>query len=64
MALPDVLEPVRGRYADELAATAPIHDAAIRAAFATVPREHFLGPPPSPDRRSFHLHEPSQTADV
>lgn len=46
MALPDVLEPVRGRYADELAATAPIHDAAIRAAFATVPREHFLGPPP------------------
>lgn len=46
MAPPDVLEPVRHRYADKLAATAPIRDPAVRAAFATVTCERFLGPAP------------------
>ncbi len=46
MAKPDALDLARRRYADELATTAPIRDPAVRQAFATVPRERFLGPGP------------------
>jgi protein-L-isoaspartate(D-aspartate) O-methyltransferase len=36
----------RQSYAEELRCTAPIRGAAVVRAFATVPREHFLGPGP------------------
>ena len=36
----------RRAYAEELRFTAPVRSAAIVEAFATVPREHFLGPGP------------------
>ncbi len=45
MAPPNGLEPVHCRYGDELAA-APVRDPAMGEAFAAVPRERFLRPPP------------------
>jgi protein-L-isoaspartate(D-aspartate) O-methyltransferase len=43
---PDRLAAARQHYAEELRFTAPIRSAAVVKAFATVPREHFLGPGP------------------
>jgi len=43
---PDPLATARQGYAEELRFTAPIRSAAVVKAFATVPREHFLGPGP------------------
>ena len=43
---PDPLPTARQAYAQELRFTAPIHSAAVVKAFATVRREHFLGPGP------------------
>ncbi|WGF87199.1 protein-L-isoaspartate O-methyltransferase family protein [Marinivivus vitaminiproducens] len=40
------LEAVRRGYAREVMATAEVEDRRIEAAFACVPRERFLGPPP------------------
>lgn len=40
------LEAVRQVYAEEIRAVANVHSAALVRAFATVPREHFLGPGP------------------
>jgi protein-L-isoaspartate(D-aspartate) O-methyltransferase len=37
---------VRRAYARQILSVAGIEDPALEAAFATVPREHFLGPPP------------------
>ncbi|MBV8132072.1 MAG: GNAT family N-acetyltransferase [Alphaproteobacteria bacterium] len=42
----DPVAAARQGYAEELRFTAPIRDAAVVRAFATVPREHFLGPGP------------------
>jgi len=41
---PDPVAMARQGYAEELRFTAPIRSAAVVGAFATVPREHFLGP--------------------
>ena len=43
---PDPIAVARRGYAEELRFTAPIRNAAVVKAFATVPREHFLGPGP------------------
>jgi len=43
---PDWLAAARQGYAEELRFTAPIRSAAVVKAFATVPRENFLGPGP------------------
>jgi protein-L-isoaspartate(D-aspartate) O-methyltransferase len=43
---PDPIAAARQAYAEELRFTAPIRNAAVVKAFATVPREHFLGPGP------------------
>jgi protein-L-isoaspartate(D-aspartate) O-methyltransferase len=43
---PDPIAAARQGYAEELRFTAPIRDAAVVKAFATVPREHFFGPGP------------------
>ena len=43
---PDSIAAARQGYAEELRFTAPIHNAAVVQAFATVPREHFFGPGP------------------
>jgi protein-L-isoaspartate(D-aspartate) O-methyltransferase len=43
---PDPIAAARQSYAEELRFTAPIRDAAVVKAFATVPREHFFGPGP------------------
>jgi len=43
---PDSIAAARQGYAEELRFTAPIRNAAVVKAFATVPREHFLGPGP------------------
>jgi len=43
---PDPPAAARQSYAEELRFTAPIRNAAVVKAFATVPREHFLGPGP------------------
>src|SRR5665213_3552445 len=40
------LEQVRGWYADELRLAGPVESADVLRAFATVPRERFLGPGP------------------
>ena len=40
------LDIVRRAYAKQITAAAGIEDARIEAAFAAVPREHFLGPGP------------------
>jgi protein-L-isoaspartate(D-aspartate) O-methyltransferase len=42
----DPIAAARQGYAEELRFTAPIRSAAVIKAFATVPREHFLGPGP------------------
>jgi protein-L-isoaspartate(D-aspartate) O-methyltransferase len=43
---PDPIDAARQAYAEELRFTAPIRNAAVVKAFATVPRENFLGPGP------------------
>ena len=43
---PDPVVIARRAYAEELRFTAPVRSPAIVKAFATVPREHFLGPGP------------------
>ena len=43
---PDPIAAARQGYAEELRCTAPIREPAVVKAFATVPREHFLGPGP------------------
>jgi protein-L-isoaspartate(D-aspartate) O-methyltransferase len=43
---PDPVAAARHGYAEELRCTAPIRNAAVVNAFATVPREQFLGPGP------------------
>jgi protein-L-isoaspartate(D-aspartate) O-methyltransferase len=43
---PDPIAVARHGYAEELRFTAPIRNVAVIKAFATVPREHFLGPGP------------------
>jgi protein-L-isoaspartate O-methyltransferase/GNAT superfamily N-acetyltransferase len=43
---PDPVAAARQGYAEELRCTAPIRNAAVVRAFATVPREQFLGPGP------------------
>jgi protein-L-isoaspartate(D-aspartate) O-methyltransferase len=43
---PDPLSAARQGYVEELRFTAPIRNPAVIKAFATVPREHFLGPGP------------------
>ena len=42
----DDVAALRRAYADDLAAAAPITYAPLKEAFAAVPRERFLGPPP------------------
>src|SRR6516162_4931819 len=43
---PDPIAAARHGYAEELRCTASIREPAVVKAFATVPREHFLGPGP------------------
>ncbi len=45
---PGELEIVRRAFAKQVLAAAGVADARVEAAFATVPREHFLGPGPWP----------------
>jgi protein-L-isoaspartate(D-aspartate) O-methyltransferase len=40
------LEELRRRYADEITASAGINHARVEEAFATIPRENYLAPPP------------------
>ena len=42
----DPIEEARRRYAEELRFTAKVGSRVVVDAFATVPREHFLGPGP------------------
>src|SRR5690348_17751749 len=44
--MPDSVEKVRRRYAEELRFTARLRTRTVVDAFAAVPREHFLGPGP------------------
>jgi protein-L-isoaspartate(D-aspartate) O-methyltransferase len=57
------LDVVRRAYAKQLTAAAGIQDARVEAAFAAVPREHFLGPGPWQIMRWFRGYEPTPSDD-
>jgi protein-L-isoaspartate(D-aspartate) O-methyltransferase len=52
------LDETRRRYADEVCAIAQVTDARLREAFATVPREHFLGAGPWSIAQPFDREHP------
>ena len=58
------LAPLRQRYADLMTAPLQGADRRLREAFATVPREAFLGPPPWMVRGAFHPLSTSDPADL
>jgi protein-L-isoaspartate(D-aspartate) O-methyltransferase len=60
----DPVEAARLSYAEELRFTAHIRSAAVRAAFAAVPRERFVGTGPWRVRSPMDLSEYWTTADA
>src|SRR5205807_1573426 len=55
---------VRRAYAKQVLAAAGITNGRLEAAFAAVPREHFLGPGPWPILRWGRGYEPSPNGDL
>lgn len=60
---PDELKIIRRAYAMQIAAAAGIADEPVEDAFATVPREDYLGPGPWPVLRWQEAYTPTPTAD-
>jgi protein-L-isoaspartate(D-aspartate) O-methyltransferase len=60
---PDELEIVRRAFAMQIAAAARVADERVEEAFATVPREDFLGSGPWPIFRMRRAYVPTPTAD-
>jgi protein-L-isoaspartate(D-aspartate) O-methyltransferase len=60
---PDELEIVRRAFAMQITAAARVADVSVEEAFATVPREDFLGSGPWPISRMHRGYVPTPTAD-